>query len=146
MADNLIIKIAKSEDEITNAKDIRRQVFQLEQRIDPKLDFDGKDDNAEHVIVYLNNKPIGAARIRYIENDIAKVERVAILAEFRGRKIGVKIMEFISYFLIKKGLKEIILDSQIQAKGFYEKLGYQERGEPFKEAGIQHIVMVKKLN
>jgi len=146
MTDNLIIKIAKSEDEINKAKDVRRQVFQLEQGIDSNLDFDGEDDNADHVIVYLDDKPIGTARIRYIEKDIAKIERVAVLANFRDRKIGAKIMEFISDYLIKKGLKEITLDSQMQVKGFYEKLGYQQKGGLFEEVGIQHIVMVKKLN
>ena len=34
----------------------------------------------------------------------------------------------------------------MRVEPFYAKLGYQEIGEPFEEAGIQHIMMKKDLN
>ena len=39
------------------------------------------------------------------------------------------------------GADEIILHSQIQAEGFYEKLGFKRVGEVFLEEGIEHITM-----
>lgn len=117
----------------------------MEQRIDSKLDFDGKDDEADLVIVYLNNQPVGTGRIIYIKSNIAKIERVSVLPEFRKRGLGEKIMNFIADYLIGKNLSEIILDAQLQAKDFYEKLGYQQKGDIFEEVGRPHVVMVKKI-
>lgn len=143
--ENLIIKIAKSEKEIADAKDIRREVFQVEQKIDSKLDFDGKDNEADLIIVYSNDQPIGTGRIRYIESNMAKIERVSVLSEFRKKRIGEKIMNFIMDYLIEKNVSEIILDAQLQARDFYEKLGYQQKGDIFEEVGKLHIVMVKTV-
>jgi ElaA protein len=39
---------------------------------------------------------------------------------------------------------EIILHSQIQAEGFYEKLGFKRVGDVFLEEGIEHVRMNKK--
>ena len=71
-----IIKIVESEQELRDAQEVRKKVFQEEQGIGAELDFDGKDNEAEHVIVYLENNPIGTARARYLDDkkELAKIE------------------------------------------------------------------------
>jgi predicted GNAT family N-acyltransferase len=39
----------------------------------------------------------------------------------------------------------IYLNSQLQAKTFYEGLGFKEYGDVFLEANIEHVSMSKKL-
>ena len=43
------------------------------------------------------------------------------------------------------GLESVDLDSQVHAIGFYQKLGFEIRGEEFMEAGIPHQNMYRSL-
>lgn len=89
---NLVIKIAELPEEFTAIKAIRKSVFQEEQGVDPALEFDGKDEMSDHLIAYLNVEAVGTARIRYLDDKTAKVERLAVLSTARGKGIGKKIM------------------------------------------------------
>lgn len=141
------IKFTDSGKEIEEARFIREKVFQEEQGIERETDFDGMDQNAEHVIVYVDGQPVGTARVRDITDrkKLAKVERVAVLKEYRHLGLGRGIMDYIEDYLRQNGIYEIKLDSQDEAKGFYEKLGYLQKGEPFEEAGKPHVEMRKNL-
>lgn len=141
MGNKISVKIAENRKEMSDAKDVRRQVFQIEQGIDSKLDFDGEDDKADHVIAYLRGKAIGTARIRYLPEKTAKIERVSVLKEYRGKGAGKGIMEYIVCYLRGKSAENIKLDSQEYAKVFYEKLGFKQRGKVFQEAGVPHVEM-----
>lgn len=48
---------------------------------------------SESIIAYLDNQPLGTARIRYVDNQTAKIERLAVLSVARGQGIGKKFME-----------------------------------------------------
>ena len=147
MTENFIIKIVENEQELKDAQEVRRRVFQEEQGIDMKLDFDGKDSEAEHIVVYLNGLPIGTARARYLDETkkLAKIERVAVIKEYRGSGLGNRIMDYLHKYLEEKGVEEFKLESQEHAKGFYEKLGYKQEGDSFEEVSIPHVEMRKKL-
>jgi predicted GNAT family N-acyltransferase len=120
---------------------IRQSVFQVEQGVDSDIDFDGLDEQATHIIAYWQKMPIGTARIRYLNNQTAKIERVAVLSSFRGKRIGKQIMEKAIAFLYTKAIPVIKINAQTQAKTFYEKLGFRQQGEEFEEAGIAHVEM-----
>lgn len=142
---NLIIKPVETSQELSDAQEVRRQVFIEEQGIKREVEFDGLDQNSDHLIAYNNNIPVGTARIRY-KNDVqAKLERMAVLKPYRGRGIGKGIAKASLKLAETKGALEVILNAQQSARGFYEKLGFQQEGVPFKEAGIPHIAMTKKL-
>ena len=49
------------------------------------LECDAEDASATHFIMYEGNDPVGAARLRSIEDDAAKIERVCILQNQRGK-------------------------------------------------------------
>ncbi|HAJ44373.1 MAG: hypothetical protein UV53_C0002G0035 [Candidatus Azambacteria bacterium GW2011_GWE1_42_9] len=129
----ILIKTVKTDKELADAKSVRIEVFQKEQRIAKELDFDNKDNEADHVIAYFDKKPVGTMRIRYVDNDkIVKIERMAVLQEFRSQNIGGRMMEY-------------ALDAQDHARKFYEKLGFKQEGEVFMEVGIPHIKMFMDL-
>lgn len=131
--------------DLTDAFDIRRQVFHTEQGIDEAVDFDGRDKDSDQFVAYLGDMPVGTARARYLEDGIGKVERVAILEQYRGREYGLLIMQHILDHLKKKGTKKVVLESQVYAAPFYEKLGFIRIGNEFDEVGIPHIKMEKEL-
>jgi predicted GNAT family N-acyltransferase len=139
-----IIEINNSKDQ-QSAFEVRRIVFIEEQGVDPTIEQDEHDVEATHFLARWNGKPVGAARFRWLDNDTVKVERVAVLKDYRGHKIGVRLMEAIEQIARQKGIRQLKLNAQKHAEPFYLALGYTSYGEPFVEADILHVAMIKKL-
>jgi len=140
------VGLIRDDPETASAMEVRRRVFVDEQGVSRALEFDGLDGQADQFLATLDGKVVGTARARAVDGGrAAKIERVAVLAQWRERGIGLRIMEFVEAFLARKGVERAVLNSQEQARGFYEKLGYEAVGEPFEEAGIPHIKMVKVI-
>ncbi|OEG00049.1 hypothetical protein BHF71_06720 [Vulcanibacillus modesticaldus] len=139
-------QIVTTRKELNDAFDVRRIVFIQEQHVPEKIEMDKYDDHSTHFIVYHDEKPIATARIRIYNNEnTVKIERVAVLKEFRGKGIGKKLMLFAEQEAKKMGFTTFLLNSQRHAEIFYKKLGYITISEPFKEAGIEHVTMKKKI-
>lgn len=129
--------------DLSHAKAIRQQVFVQEQKVDAELEWDGLDAEAEHLVVYETDQPIGCGRLIKKENDIYYLGRIAVLKEKRGQYIG----DFIVRMMVRKafdaGAKEVQLHGQKRAEEFYKKLGFVSYGETFMEANIPHVHMRK---
>ena len=124
---------------------IRRSVFQEEQGVDPALEFDGLDATATHLLAYLDEQPVGTARIRYLEQQTAKIERLAVLSTARGLGIGKKLMVKALDVAQENNTQDIVVNAQEYVKDLYQQLGFEQVGERFEEAGIVHIKMIKRL-
>jgi predicted GNAT family N-acyltransferase len=142
---NLTIKVAESLEDFSAMRSVRIAVFQLEQGIEPELDFDGQDETSDQIIAYLDNKPIGTARVRYLDDRTVKIERLAVLPVGRGKGIGKLIMEKAIELATKKKMGEVIIHAQEYIQGLHQKLGFEPEGAVFEEAGIPHVKMRKKL-
>jgi predicted GNAT family N-acyltransferase len=126
-------------------RSIRYEVFHVEQGVALELDFDGLDETSMHVVAYDAEQAIGTTRIRMLTDRLAKIERVAVLAAYRGQGLGKLLMETAVGYLDQQAIPEIKLNAQMHVKTFYEKLGFSPYGEPFDEAGILHIEMRRSL-
>lgn len=121
---------------------IRKQAFVEEQNVPADLEMDGQDTAARHFGVMVDGSIIGTCRVRLM-GSAAKIERVAIIKEFRGKGVGQALMKYILNELGKNGDIELYkLSSQSYAVPFYEKLGFRTRGPEFVEAGMPHYNMV----
>lgn len=143
--DNLVIKIAEFSLDFPTIQHIRSLVFQIEQGVAADLEFDGKDEAADHLLAYLDGQPVGTARIRRLDDQTAKVERVAVLKPARGVGIGKRMMLEALAFLTRAKVAEARIHAQIAVQDFYERLGFEPEGEVFMEAGILHVKMKKLL-
>ena len=123
------------------AHEVRAAVFQNEQGISAKDDYDGLDATAEQFLALISGKPVGTARYRLLGDGVAKVERVAVLSEQRGNKVGHAIMEAIEYTAWRQHLGVLVLDAQQEVEHFYLRMGYQRDGDVFEEVGIPHVKM-----
>jgi len=142
----LEIKLVSYAQEINAIKSIRESVFQHEQNVPPELEFDEYDeDTAQHLLAYLNAQPVGTCRVRVIDAQTGKIERVAVLAEARGQKIGQKLTENALEYLKNQNCTTAVVNAQEYVKTLYEKLGFIQVGETFDEADIPHVKMIKKL-
>lgn len=138
---SLVLEIVRYADAQQTIQAIRHEVFQVEQGVSPELDFDGFDEPAIHIIAYYNEQPVGTMRLRYLNKQLVKLERVAVLSTHRGRGIGKALMEKAITFLDSCNISNVKLHAQAHASDFYKKLGFEPRGATFDEAGIAHIEM-----
>ena len=137
--DNLVIRLIRDKKEFDQVIEIRKQVFVKEQNVPYDLEVDRLDPEAEHFIVFFNEKPIGCARI--FTKKGCKLERIAVLKTYRNKGYGKELTKYLIQYCKNKGFKEIYLHSQTYVSDFYKKLGFKERGDTFLEAGIEHVEM-----
>ncbi|OYT13131.1 MAG: GNAT family N-acetyltransferase [Bacteroidetes bacterium 4572_114] len=125
------------------ALEIRRKVFIDGQNVDPALEI-GNEEKCTHYLILLDGQPIGTARWRETEKGV-KLERFAILGEYRNLGYGSKILDKVMADIIPLG-RMIYLNSQLKAMNYYQRRGFIKTGEIFKEAGIDHYLMVRKTD
>jgi predicted GNAT family N-acyltransferase len=137
--------VASGDADLGGTFEVRRQVFTREQGISDELVFDNNDRDALHVVVKEGGQIIGTARIRFLGNNQAKLERMAVAKAFRHKGIGRGIIAFLDEELKGKQVQQVIIHAQEGAVKFYKSCGFKESGSPFREAGIKHIKMHKRL-
>ena len=138
------IKITSSQDQET-ARKIREEVFVKEQNVPLEEEYDQYEAESTHFLAFYDKTPCGTARWRFTENGI-KLERFAVLKDFRDKKVGGAILAAVLEDIKKhpKTIQKMLyLHAQVQVVGFYEKFGFQKVGEPFKECDIWHYKMTK---
>jgi predicted GNAT family N-acyltransferase len=117
---------------------IRRKVFVEEEGVDPALEYDHEEESHNYLLL-MGEKALATARWRETEKGI-KLERFAVLSEFRNRGLGGIILKEVLADVVPLG-KTIYLHSQLRAVPFYERNGFVKVGEIFYEAGMGHYLM-----
>lgn len=140
----LVNKVSEATD-IQICLTIRHQVFVEGQKVPLHEEVDGLDSSSEHYLLFLDQQPIGTARVRYLD-DVAKIERVAILEAYQGQGLGHVLMNFIIEDIQQKHqVKKAKLGAQTYAIPFYEKLGFIVCSNEYFDAGIPHKDMQLKF-
>jgi predicted GNAT family N-acyltransferase len=122
--------------------EIRTEVFVGEQNVPAELEIDGQDDAARHFAVKADGNIIATCRVRLM-GSAAKIERVAVLKNYRGKGVGRVLMKYLLTELRKNSDIQLFkLSSQSYAVPFYEQLGFKTRGGEYMDAGIPHYDMV----
>lgn len=132
-----VIVPVRSAAQIVLAYAIRRRVFIEEQRIDETLERDVDDLCAIHVLAMRDAQAVGCGRM--IESAAgAKIGRMAVLPEYRGRGIGRQVLDYLVAAARERGARLAYLHAQVPVEGFYLKYGFRPVGGVFEEAGIPH--------
>jgi predicted GNAT family N-acyltransferase len=138
------IKVADNNIMYNQCLEIRKRVFVEEQNVPMDREVDEFEDTATHILL-IDDEPIGTVRYRPASEDMIKVERMAVLPEARGRKLGFKLMEFVHDHAREHGYTRAKLGAQVHAIDFYRKLGYTVSSDEFEDAGIPHVYMERTL-
>ena len=137
----MIINLLKIPNENTKEiKEIRKVVFTDELNIPESYLFDKYDETCDQFLIKNGKITVGALRLRK-ENNTIKLERMAILSEYRKMSFGIKAINEVKKYCIIKGESEIFLDSIYDIRDFYKKCGFTEVGYVFERVGIPHIRM-----
>lgn len=133
-------KFLSYKDNLSDAFEIRKQVFQIEQGVSAEEEFDALDKEAIHVVIYSGGKAVATGRLLML-NDKFVIGRVCVRKEERGKQYGDFVVRMLVDKAFQSGAEEVILGSQIHAMGFYEKIGFVPYGEIYMDAGIEHRYM-----
>lgn len=137
-----MFRVVKNLDDLIKAFIVRGMVFIEEQGVPYKIERDKYDYSAIHILGEENGEPFAAGRIRAL-GEYAKLERLAIRKSYRGKNLGHKLTEFMISVAKEHGFKKFKVHAQAYLSGFYQKHGFDIVGEMFKEAGIDHYVMIR---
>ena len=117
---------------------VRRTVFIVEQQVPEDLEWDAADAACLHAIAEDSaGNPIATGRLL----SDGHIGRIAVLAEWRGRGAGAAIFEYLIAAATRLGHKELLLNAQTHAIGFYARYGFAPCGPEFIEAGIPHRLL-----
>ena len=111
-------------EDLGEAHGIRREVFVEEQKVDPSLEWDALDEKADHLLIYDGQEPIATGRMRKGKNGVYTFERIAVRKPYRGQHIGEFLMKIMINEAFERGGLQGVVHAQVQAQGFYEKLGF----------------------
>ena len=137
-----MFEIVKNKDMLSECFYIRREVFVKEQGVPLENELDSFEEESIHIIGY--DKNMYLLHVRDLDLiTTQKVERVAILKPYRKDGYGKTMMHAIERFAKDKGYNQLVLNAQVQAQGFYEKLGYIQTGPVFIEENIDHIKCIR---
>src|SRR5436190_13562193 len=130
---SLEVRAATSEEDLRTCLRIRWTVFVEEQGVPPSLEVDEHDrePGTVHAIGLAGGVPAAAGRAVVTEGGRAKIGRMAVIDELRGRGLGSRLLEFLEAEARRRGAREAVLWAQLQAQPFYERHGYRAAGSPF---------------
>ena len=128
----------------SDAAGLRTAVFVQEQGIPMEMASDEADSSAVHAVAYNRlGEGIATGRLVRQADGIAKIGRMAVHRVLRGGHLGQALLDALAATARDRGDRAVMLHAQRSAEGFYRRLGFEARGEPFEEAGIAHIEMVR---
>ena len=156
---------AEAEWQRAGAYSVRIQGMNKQHHISLREEFDEHDcDGTRYIVLLDDGYPIGTCRFyeartnksgakacscvssSYQISDEATVilGRVVVLPEYRGKKLGAKVVLEAEKWIKELGYKQIIIDSRTEVVGFYEKLGYKLVDGNVKQNSVFECVCMKK--
>lgn len=125
-----------------DARLLRAEVFVKEQGIDPVLACDACDEAAVQAVVR-NRMGLAVATGRLLQHEpgVGRIGRMAVHRMVRGSGLGRELLQALMRAATQRGDRELLVHAQRSAEGFFQRQGFLVCGEPFEEAGTEHIEM-----
>ena len=123
---------------------VRFVVFVAEQHVpaeDEIDDHDRTDGDARHALIRDGAEAVAAGRYYRVAGTTAQVGRMAVLAAYRGQRIGRRLLDALVADARVRGLRRAALNAQDHAVAFYAKAGFTPFGVTLVECDILHQPM-----
>ena len=132
-------------DELYELLRVRSEVFVVEQDC-VYQDMDGDDQKAIHLWLTMADKVVALARVCPAGTHMSEISIGRGITTERGKGYGKQIMLYaIEAAKEHFGAKQIDIEAQEYAKGFYESVGFRQSSESFMLDGIPHIRMTLRI-
>lgn len=120
-SNNLEIVVARTLDDLTQVMMVRALVYMAEQGCPYREEYDGNDyAGATHLLLRRDGEPIGTLRLRWFA-DFAKIERVAVRPDRRGRQETLALIDAAFKLAERKGYRRILGHAQTRLLPFWKR-------------------------
>jgi predicted GNAT family N-acyltransferase len=143
--DDVVLKWVRDARDLRAALALRIRVFCDEQGVPRELEVDGDDDIARHAVAVTADGTVVATMRLVTRDGVVKVGRVAVDREWRGHGIASRLLDRAVEYAQQQRAETLRLAAQVAAIDLYRKAGFRSVGEPFDEAGIEHVWMVREV-
>ena len=110
-----------------------------------KEEFDNHDfTDANHIIALDKTYPVGTLRFYEIDKRVATIGRVVVLPEYRKKHIGASMIAEAEKWIKELGYDTILVDSRVEAVGFYQKLGFNIKNDEVKKKDMFNCILMEK--
>ncbi len=140
------IRWVAGRDDLSGAIAVRVQVFCVEQGVPDDEEPDPLDDRALHLVAHDADGGVIATLRLLLDEDVARIGRVAVLADWRRRGIASRMLAMAVQRAREEGHTKARLAAQLRARRLYEQAGFTIESEPFDEVGIAHAWMGRRLD
>jgi len=121
---------------------VRKQVFIIEQGIDPRDEWDDKDEDAVHFVSFGTTAvPTGTCRL----TEEGQLGRLAVLQAYRHQGYGEMLLNKAIKVAREMGIRKVFLNAQADSQTFYEKQSFKTDGKMFLSAGKMHVKMERDI-
>ena len=93
----------------------------------------------------LDDKLVGGLMLIPLNDTTIRMMQVAVDTDCQHQGIGHDLVSYAEKRARDAGYKTIVMHAMLNVIGFYEKLGYVQKGDIFEEKGITFAKMVKSL-
>ena len=140
------VRLAQGPAEVQKCLRLRWTVFVEEQGVRPSDEVDAHDGaGGVHALASLDGVPCGAGRLIFTAPTVARIQRMAVIDDVRGRGVGSALLAFLEAEARRRGATRLTLWAQVRARQFYERAGYAAAGGEFDDGtGIPHLAMEKR--
>lgn len=119
-------------------REIREQVFIVEQAVPLAVEWDAEDSQALHLLAFdKDDRAIACTRILHT----GRIGRMGVLKAWRGEGVGLALLNHAILVLKKAHHRQINLSAQTHAIAFYEKAGFKVVSDAYIDVNIWHVDM-----
>ncbi|NBX66592.1 MAG: GNAT family N-acetyltransferase [Proteobacteria bacterium] len=143
----IAFKPSETQSDYANCIQVRTLVFVEGQGWPLEYHIDQHEADCRHILGMEGQKPCAALRWRIFQEGVAKIERVAVLEAWRGKGIGLALMQIAIDDIAATAPQctSILIEAQDTVIPFYEKLGFKVYGDGFTEIGFPMHRMKKTI-
>ncbi|MEY3906354.1 MAG: hypothetical protein RIR59_1177 [Pseudomonadota bacterium] len=138
----LDVGVARSVEEIFQVFSVRSATYLAEQFCLYSEEFDGNDFCATHWLGKVNGDAAGCIRARFF-GDFAKIERLAVRAEYRNSRLAFHLVRAAIEHCARKGYRTLFGHSRLDLQRFWQVFGFRPvEGRPLIEfANVKYAEM-----
>jgi len=103
------------------------------------------EDESLHLLALDAGAVVGCVLFHPEGPDSGRLFQMAVEPVRQGQQLGRQLVRTLEGEVARRGFRTVTLHARDTAVGFYERMGYQVRGEPFVEVGIPHRHMRRSL-
>lgn len=127
------------------AYSVRIEGMNRQHHISLRDEFDEHDcDGTKYIVMLDDGYPVATCRFYEADNCSVIIGRLVVLPDYRGQKLGSRVIAEAEEWIKELGYKTIHIDSRLEAIGFYEKLGFEHTDDKVLRSGSFDCVRMKK--